>query len=188
MPHEAEYPYISKYNMNIYLEALNNCIFEKYGYIKIDMLLVGGSSLILGHTFRTMTEDIDSYIEPSIDIKSCINKVKHMYSITSDWLNTDATKTKSFSVRLKANAIPVKSYSCLNVYKICDLDAICMKLVSYREKDFKDLSGLADDNKGLITQLMIANELQFLYGDNAFDLLSSDAISYVRMNFPRGNI
>jgi hypothetical protein len=188
MPHEAEYPYISKYNMDTYLGALNDCIFEKYGHIQVDMLLLGGSSLILSHTFRTMTEDIDSYIEPSIDIKSCINKVKNMYSITSDWLNTDATKTKSFSKKLKINAIPVKSYGCLNVYKICDLDAICMKLVSYREKDIRDLNGLIADNNMSITQSMIANELQFLYGDNAFDLLSNDAISYVRMSFPRGNM
>jgi hypothetical protein len=189
MPHhEAEYPYISRYNMDIYLEALSNCILNKYGPVHVNMLLVGGSSLILGHSFRTMTEDIDGYIETDMDIQSCIDEVQRMFSITGDWLNTNVTKTKSFSLRLKANAIPVKSYGCLDVYKICDLDLICMKLISYREKDVNDLDGLVMDNNGMITQSMIADRLHFLYGKDAFDLLKPNAISYVKVRFSRGNL
>lgn len=110
--------------MNIYLKALNDCIFRRYGNVSVDILIAGESALILGHNFRNATEDIDTYIRSQVDIQPCIDDVKSMFSIPSDWMNSDFTKSPSFSSNLIYTADFVTLYGVLNVYKISDLDLI----------------------------------------------------------------
>lgn len=69
----------------------------------------------------------------------------------------------------------------MNVYKVCDLDLICMKLVVFREKDIVDLQNLILDCPA-ITQDMLSNNLVYLYGDDVFLQLKSKAITFVRTN------
>lgn len=178
MGHMAEFPYIYKENMSIYLEALNmrmslyNCTGE--------LLLVGGSCLILGHNFRDCTEDIDAYIKGTNMIR-CINEVREMFSLTEDWLNDDFKKSRSYSDKLLHNAVLVSKMSNITVYKICDLDLICMKLVSYRDKDVNDLYGLLMDCSS-VTQYDIHTRLIYLYDKTPYDLLCNEAIRFVRFN------
>lgn len=45
--HEAEYPYIYRENATIYLDYLSKLIYNRYGNVKVDMLIAGGSAIIL---------------------------------------------------------------------------------------------------------------------------------------------
>lgn len=181
MGHKAEYPFIFKTNMDIYLNALNTYIYQTFGNISIDILVSGGSALIIGHNFRQCTEDIDTYIQSNVDLSKCIEAVSRDYSIPDDWMNSDFVKSPSFSTKLTHKAEFIKSYGCLNVYKVCDLDLICMKLVAFREKDIADLQNLILDCPA-ITQDMLSNNLVYLYGDDVFLQLKSKAITFVRTN------
>lgn len=67
---------------------------------------------------------------------------------------------------------------------VCDLDLICMKLVSFRKKDYKDLIGLLNDCP-YVTQDMVAQRLYYLYDKIPADVLSIPAIEFVRLNVRR---
>lgn len=182
MAHEAEYPYIFRSNMKIYLEALS-IRMGVYRYSG-EVLVAGGSSLILGHTFRSCTEDIDAYINGR-GIRKCIDEVRGLYGLTGDWMNSDVVKSASWSVRVMDNAELVVGYANLNVYRVCDLDLVCMKLVSFRDKDIDDLEGLLNDCP-YITQDMITQRIHYLYGEYPYDKLKKEAILYVRQNVKHG--
>lgn len=184
MGHKAEYPFIFKENMDIYLQKLNSYIYSMFGNIKVDILVSGGSALIIGHNFRQCTEDVDVFIRSGVDITPCIDAVSRDFSIPDDWMNDDFTKSPSFSKNLTYSADFVKSYGCLDIYKVCDLDLVCMKLVAFRDKDTRDLASLLKDCP-YITQGMISNELQFLYGENILMKMKQDAINFVRYNVRR---
>lgn len=47
MAHKAEYPFIFRENMDIYLSSLNNYIYMTFGNVSIDILVSGGSALII---------------------------------------------------------------------------------------------------------------------------------------------
>ena len=178
--HEAEYPYIYRENATIYLDYLSKLIYNRYGNVKVDMLIAGGSAIILKHNFRPASEDIDSYIDSSVDISNEIYDVAVTYGITSDWLNSDFTKSKSFSPRLLRNAEFYRNFNgILNVFVVCDLDLICMKLVSFRDKDISDLINLFKINKW-ITQQILIDRLIYLYKvANVSDILSYNARVFV---------
>lgn len=106
-----------------------------------------------------------------------------MFSIPEDWMNTSFTGSPSFSNNLVNNAEFLTSYGVLDVYKVSDLDLICMKLISFRDKDERDLRGLLKDC--FVTQSMIQDRLVYLYGDNVFYKMKQDAISFVRVNVQR---
>lgn len=101
--------------MDIYLTALNTYIYQTFGNISIDILVSGGSALIIGHNFRQCTEDIDTYIKSNVDLSKCIKAVSRDYSIPDDWMNSDFVKSPSFSIKLTHKA-DIKSYGCLNVH------------------------------------------------------------------------
>lgn len=184
MGHLADYKFIYKENMDIYLQALNDCIYSKYGLVKVSLMIVGGSALILGHRFRISTEDIDAHIvSGGLDIQTCINTVSSMFSIPEDWLNSSFVNSPSFSPNLGNNAEFCHSYGVLDVYKVSDLDLICMKLISFRDKDEEDLRGLLTDC--YVTQEMISDRLIFLYGNNIFNKMKQEAIYFVRYNVKR---
>lgn len=173
MAHKAEYKFLDTMNMDIYLKSLNDCILRRFGKVQVDMLMAGGSALIVGHNFRIYTENIDAFIKSSVDISICIDEVSSMHSLPSDWINSDFTKSPSFSAKLSDHADFIKSYGVLNVYKICDLDLLCTKLVSYSDKDKVDIEGLVTDNP-ILTKEAVDNELSYLYGD-CDNLISYDA-------------
>lgn len=184
MGHEADYPYIFKENMGIYLNALNECIRRRHPNAIVELVMVGGSSLILGNTFRLSTEDIDAFQLTNVGIKRCIKDVKDMFSITSDWLNDDFTKSPSYTPKIKKNKILVLHRSNLIVYRACDLDVFCMKLVSKRDKDFNDLFGMLRESLCRITRDKVFDRMQFLYGDEAYNKLGEVGIQFLLHNVP----
>lgn len=90
MAHEAEFPYIFRENMKIYLDALNKRMY--YHNYHGEIMIAGGSALILGHDFRDCTEDIDTYMRGT-DILVCVAEVKELFSLTNDWMNNDFTRS-----------------------------------------------------------------------------------------------
>lgn len=177
MGHDAEYPYIYKDNADIYFNALAVYIQEFYGTIKVKMYVAGGSAIILRHNFRNSTEDIDAYIESlnNIDISFAIHQVAVDYGITEDWINSDFTQSPSASPNLLFGANFYKTFGngILDVYTISDIDLICMKLVSFRDKDIPDIVNLINENRGMLTEQLLIDRITFLYG--SFDIIGYNA-------------
>lgn len=105
-----------------------------------------------------------------------------MFSITSDWLNDDFTKSPSYTPKIKKNKILVLHRSNLIVYRACDLDVFCMKLVSKRDKDFNDLFGMLRESLYHITRDEVYDRMQFLYGDEAYNKLGEVGIQFLLHN------
>lgn len=184
MGHKAEYPFLFKENMDTYLESLDKYIYYKYGNINVNIMISGGSALIIGHTFRNCTFDIDAFVDSRFDIKDLIGRVSLDFNIPDDWLNEDFVKTISFSKNLLVKADFLKAYKCIRLYKVCDLDLICMKIIAFRDKDEADLIGLLEDCK-YITQDILTENLIFLYGEDVTLRLSARAIAFVRYHVRR---
>lgn len=188
MGHEAEYPYIFKENADIYLNALAIYIQELYGNIKVKMYIAGGSAIVLRHNFRNSTEDIDAYIESlnNIDISYAIQQVAMEYGITEDWINSDFTQSPSASPNLLFHANFYKTYGngILDVYTINDIDLICMKLVSFRDKDIPDIMNLINENRDMLTEQILIDRITFLYG--SLDMIGYNARQFVTgMRLPK---
>lgn len=148
MGHDAEYPYIFRENADIYFNALAVYIQEFYGAVKVKMYVAGGSAIILRHNFRNSTED---------------------------WINSDFTQSLSASPNLLFGANFYKTFGngILDVYTINDIDLICMKLVSFRDKDIPDIVNLINENRGMLTEQLLIGRITFLYG--SFDIIGYNA-------------
>lgn len=141
MAHLTNNPYINKDNMLIFLDKLAEKLMDRYrntvGTIKI--LIVGGSALALKYNFRA-TVDIDTDIKFNHSLKGSIDNVAKYYNIPTDWINQDFCKSNSYSRKLWDNAIPVSVLrGFMEIYIVCDLDQLCMKVASGRPKDRKDI-------------------------------------------------
>ena len=140
---------------------------------EFELILVGGSSIILNYHFRGTTTDIDSIIRASSNIKEIINKIGDENGFETGWLNDDFTKTASFSKKLIEHSIFYKRfYNCLNVRTVNDEYLLAMKLCSYREykNDISDIIGIIKENierGNNITYTTVNTAYKELYGNNA---------------------
>lgn len=67
---------------------------------KVELIIVGGASVILNYGFRETTMDIDAYISAGTSIKVAIYKIAEDNNISEEWLNSDFLKTTSFTHKL----------------------------------------------------------------------------------------
>lgn len=65
-----------------------------------EIILIGGAAVLANYGFRDMTYDIDAVIHASSSMKDAINKVGDEMGLPNGWLNSDFTKTSSYSPRL----------------------------------------------------------------------------------------
>lgn len=178
--HEASIPYININNIEYLVDCFISEVVSKYGQaVELRMLIVGGSALALKYGFRT-TVDIDTDIKCSHSVKGSINKTAEKLCIPSDFINEDFTRSKSYSKHLWENAILLKQYTQnISVYVVSDVDQLCMKIVSARRKDSKDIELLTEKvmAKG-VKYRQIENRLKELY--NGKVAVSARWLRYVK--------
>lgn len=168
MGHLTDIPYIGQFNIDKLLADLNSAMVRQYGDTldPFSMLIVGGAALAVKYDFR-MTVDIDADVRFSRKLQDAIDMVAKYEHIPTDWLNYGFMNTNSYSKRLWNNALPYKVFGFISVYIVNDLDQLCMKSTTSRDKDLKDI-------KFLISKLVVSgykysdyiNEFLFLYGDS----------------------
>lgn len=150
----------------MFLSDLNKVLVQNYSNTlsSFDILVVGGSALALKYNYRS-TVDIDADIDFMRNITSSIQTVAKLRNIPTDWLNQDFVKAPSYSRRLRNKAVFYRQIGYINVYVVCNLDQLCMKMVSGRRKDFDDAEFLAE--KVMLQNLhfsAVVENLKFLYG------------------------
>ncbi|MBE6035631.1 MAG: hypothetical protein E7222_13180 [Clostridiales bacterium] len=114
-----------------------------------ELIIVGGGAIMLGYNFRSSTEDFDVIIRGSSSlIKEIANRIGDKNDLANGWLNSDFSKTTSYSKELILHSKFYKTFcNCLDVRIVPDEYLIAMKLVSGREykHDCSDIIGILSE-------------------------------------------
>lgn len=162
----------TKADINIFLKELAKEYAKlTHKKMKAELILAGGASILVNYGFRNMTTDIDAIIQAPTAMKDAINNVGNKFGLPKGWLNSDFTKTPSFSSKLSQYSEYYKTYS--NVLEIRTISAeylIAMKLRSGREfkNDMSDILGILGEcqkKSKTITIKEIQRAVIELYGD-----------------------
>ncbi len=114
-----------------------------------EIILVGGSSVMLNYNFRNSTTDVDSIIRASSNMKEVINKITDEEGLQNGWINDDFKKTASYSDKLVGCSKFYKKFcKCLEVRTIRGEYLVAMKIKSFRlyKNDISDIIGILKDS------------------------------------------
>lgn len=159
-------------------ENLDACLsrlakeFRKLNGKKVhaEIVLIGGAAVLANYGFRDMTYDIDAVICASSAMKEAINRVGDEMGLPNGWLNSDFTKTKSYSPKLLQYSEYYKRFGyVLEVRTISREYLVAMKLMSGRQykNDISDVIGILREQKERgkpLTLEMIKTAVCNLYG------------------------
>lgn len=146
-----------------------------------ELIVVGGASILLNYSFRISTIDIDCLDANDALMNEIVNNVGEKHRLPSGWINTDFTKTDSYTPKLMQYSSFYKSYAngALVVRTIKDEYLVAMKMVAARKykHDYSDIFGIIKENKDLsFSQIEIA--IKNLYGNT--DVVSPDMFLFVK--------
>lgn len=133
--------------------------------------MIGGAAVLANYGFRDMTYDVDAIIQATSSMKDAANRVAGTLGLPSGWLNSDFTKTKSYSPKLSEFSRYYRTYSNVLTIRIISGEyLVAMKLMSGRKykNDISDIIGILreESEKGTpITYERIDNAVCNLYGD-----------------------
>lgn len=160
----------TKANIDTYLKAVAKEYRKQVGKgMPAELILIGGASVLVNYGFRDMTTDIDAVIQAASAMRDAIHQVGNRYDLPMGWLNTDFTRSASFSPRLAQFSEYYKTYS--NVLTIRTVSAeylIAMKLRSGRQykSDLSDVLGILAEHEKRGTPIsmeQIQNAVSDLY-------------------------
>ena len=146
-----------------------------------EIIIVGGASILLNYSFRSSTLDIDCLDVNDALMNDIINNVSEKYKLPTGWINTDFTKTNSYTPKLIQYSSFYKSYSndSLIIRTVKDQYLIAMKMVAAREykHDYSDIFGIIKENKDLSFE-QIEKAIINLYGST--EKVSDEMINFVK--------
>lgn len=138
-----------------------------------EIIIVGGGSIMLNYKFRDATQDLDVILHTASGVKDVIVRFAEENNLPRDWMNTDFTKTASFSETLTE----VSRHFCwlnnetLEIRTVSDVYLIAMKMVAHREyrNDISDVIGILieeTENGHAITYDEIETAYKTLYHES----------------------
>lgn len=136
----------------------------------IEVILVGGASILLNYGFRDLTTDIDCIYTMSSIVKEAARKVSDKYNISDDWFNSDFKNTSSYTSKIREYSKYYDTYmNAVEVRCITGPYLIAMKLTSYRiyKNDISDIVGILAEHiarNDRITFKDIDKAMKDLYG------------------------
>jgi len=160
----------NKYDLNKYFNELSK-IYKTIDNTPLEIILVGGASVLINYNFRKSTNDADALIPSSKAIKKAIKLTAKMFNLDNDWLNMEFKKSSSYSDELKNIAEDYKTFNdVIKVKTVNDKYLVAMKLKSGRlyKNDLSDVIGIIAEhieNKNPITLELIKDASKTLYGD-----------------------
>lgn len=158
---------MNKSDIDTYLEALSQSLLEQFGdECHVELVLVGGAVILLNHSFRESTMDIDAFSRGTHLLNSAIGEVAQKMELNTDWLNFNVRVTQSYTDKLAENATLYKVFNRVLVVRLANtVDLVCMKLVAYRpdSHDITDIEGLLES--GNIKYSDIDKAMCYLYDD-----------------------
>lgn len=156
---------MNKIELEKYLLQLSEIL--KNENTKYEIVIVGGGAILLNHSFRNQTQDVDIIGVQDGIFQKAIDNIAIKYNLDKEWMNYDFMKTSSYSKVLKKENILYKNYNnSLIVKTISDDIIVTMKLKAYREyrTDRSDIIEIINENPK-ITYQQIVNDCVKLYGD-----------------------
>ena len=175
----------NKDNLNQYLNELSKA-YKKLGgkNMPAEIILIGGAAIIENYGFRDMTTDIDAVIHAASVMDDAIRQVGNKYQLPIGWLNSDFTKTVSYSRKLENHSVFYKTFNQVLTVRTVNAEyLIAMKLRSGRKykNDLSDIIGiLAEHNKrgDPITYEQIDKAVVDLYG--SWDGISPNVVTFIK--------
>lgn len=183
---------ITRDMLDIYLKEVAKEYRRQAGKsIPAELILIGGASVLINYGFRNMTTDIDALIQAASVMKDAINRVGDRYGLPNGWLNSDFTRTESYSTYLSQYSEYYKTFS--NVVTIRTISAeylIAMKLRSGRlyKRDLSDVLGILaehEKNQTPISLERIRKAVVDLYG--SWDVLSETSQAFIEKVMEEGH-
>ena len=172
----------TKDNLDQYLKELAKEYRRQNGKeMSAEIILIGGASILANYGFRDITYDVDAIILASSAMKEAINHVGDKFDLPNGWLNTDFTKTSSFSSKLIEHSRYYKRFSrILTIRTIAAEYLIAMKLMSGRKykNDISDIAGILLEHEirsNPITMDQIKEACTNLYG--SCDVIPKDSMN-----------
>lgn len=163
-------PELSKTNLDAYLLALAKEYRKLDRKRPVEVIIVGGASILLNYSFRQMTMDLDCFSSNMETLTRAARNVAQQQGLPHDWVNSDFLQTTSFSSTLRSVSKP---YRTLNngMFEVRTVTAeylIAMKLAAFRpyKHDRSDIVGilLAEKQNGNnLTEKDILSAFSFLY-------------------------
>ena len=168
-----------EYNNVLTKENLNNILnnFAKYykkncGNIPIEIVIVGGGSILINYDFRGITKDLDVVCRMVSGFKEAVKKTSDEMNLPDDWMNTDVKFLSSYSSKLGHISKYYRSLNngTVNIRTVKGEYLIATKMQSGREfgNDIPDIIGILfseKENSNDITFEQIMNAGTFLYED-----------------------
>ena len=148
-----------------------------------EIILIGGAAVLVNYGFREMTYDIDAIIRASSSMKDAINKVGDEMGLPNGWLNSDFTRTKSYSSKLLQYSKFYKKFGfVLDIRTVSGEYLVAMKLMSGRQykNDISDVIGilLEEQKRGnTITMEKIKTAVCNLY--ESWEKLPADSRDFI---------
>lgn len=182
----------TKENLDMYLKELAKEYKKRNRNIPAELILVGGASVLINYGFREMTTDIDAIIRAESVMKETINVVGDKFGLPNGWINTDFTKTNSYSKKLIEHSEHYRTYS--NIVDIRTVKAeylIAMKLMAGRrfKKDLSDIVGILNEQQKQgksLTFEMIDKAVVELYG--SWDNIDKTNIEFLNSVLKQENL
>lgn len=161
----------TKTDIENYLKELGKELKKRGRGTPMEIILVGGASILVNYDFRVSSYDIDAYYAKASIMKECINAVGDKFGLPNGWVNDDFMKTSSFTPKIIEYSKYYKKFSgVLTVRTIKAEYLVAMKLVSGRKykKDLSDVAGIIYEQQlagAPITYEMVDRAVVELYGD-----------------------
>lgn len=182
----------NKDNLNQYLNELSKA-YKKLGgkNMPAEIILIGGAAIIENYGFRDMTTDIDAVIHAASVMDDAIRQVGDKFQLPIGWLNSDFTKTKSYSRKIEGHSVFYKTFNqVLTVRTVKSEYLIAMKLRSGRKykNDLSDIIGILAEHEKRndpITYDRIDKAVIDLYG--SWDGISPDAVAFIKGALAEGD-
>jgi hypothetical protein len=142
----------------------------KKNAISLEIILVGGASILLNYDFRVSTTDVDALFPTAAVFKQAIKSVGDKFELDSKWFNADFMKTTSYSDKLREHSVFYRDYlKVLSVRTIKSEYLIAMKLMAGRmhKNDLSDIVGILGEcqkRNEELSKTLIQNSVIELYG------------------------
>ena len=176
--------FFTKENLDQCLSKLAKEYRKRNGtQVRAEIILIGGAAILSNYGFRDMTYDIDTIIRASSSMKEAIHTVGDELGLPNGWMNSDFTKTTSYSPRLVQYSKYYKRFGyILDVRSITGEYLIAMKLMSGRKykNDLSDIIGILyeEHEKGNSLSIeQIQTAVINLY--DSWDSLPQDSIDFI---------
>jgi len=182
---------LGKEEIDKYLKIFANK-YRKYNKNSpAEIIIVGGSSIVMNYGFRESTADIDAIIDANSVYKDIVLEISEEYGLEKDWMNTDFKFFNSYSPKLKEVSKYYNSYNngLLTIRTVEAEYLIAMKMVSARTfgNDIADIIGilLSENRSGnIIDENKILCAINKLYGDmhRVSDYIKNKVSAFCKMD------